>query len=83
MELEKHITTRELLRNFRKYKQMLQEGSVHLIHIKVDGGKELTLAPAKTGKTGADLAKAIRAMPRPLHIKRNPKLFNDLIRTWR
>lgn len=83
MPQEKHVTTRELLRNFRKYKRMLQNGTLHIVYIKVDDGKELELSsPAKRG-TGAEIMKAIRAMPRPIHIKRNPKLFNDLIRTWR
>ena len=80
---EKHVTTRELLRNFRKYKQMLQTGALHVVYIKVDGDQELTMTAKKSGKTGADLIKAIEAMPYPLHIKRHPKLFNDLIRTWR
>ncbi len=82
MELEKHITTRELLRNFKKYKEMLQEGSLHVVYIKVDGGKELKMSAPPKGN-GAAILKAIEALPRPIHIKRNPKLFNDLIRTWR
>lgn len=80
---EKHVNTRELLRNFRKYKQMLQTGAVHIVYITVDDGQELTMTVQKKVKSGAELVKRIRAMPHPIHIKRHPKLFNDLIRTWR
>ena len=78
---EKRVTTRELVRNFRKYKELLNSGKLQIVYIKVDGGELELSAPKKKGN-GADIMKAIRAMPYPLKIKRNPKLFNDLIRTW-
>ncbi len=78
---EKHVNTRELLRNFRKYKEMLRTGSLHVIYIKVDDGEELELyAHGKKGN-GAAIVEKIRALKRPIRIVRDPALFDGLLRT--
>ena len=77
---EKHVNTRELLRNFRKYKEMLQAGKIHVVHISVDDGQGLQLfAEGKRGNA-VEIVERIRALKKPIRIKRNPKLFNTLIR---
>ena len=43
MALEKYITTRELLRGFKKYKEMLLSGKVTSIVISVGNGEELEM----------------------------------------
>lgn len=79
---EKHVNTRELLRNFREYKELLRSGVVRVIYINVGHHQEITMTMPRK-KSGAELAKRIRELHHPIHIKRHPKLFNDLIRTWR
>ena len=79
MNPEPRITTRELLRNFRKYKELLQSGKIHVVHIKLDDDQELELSSKKGN--GALIMQKIRALKRPIHIKRDPKLFDSLFRT--
>ena len=78
MELERRVTTRELLRNFRKYKELLQSGKIHVVHIKLDDDQELELS-AQRGN-GARIMQKIRALKRPIRITRDPELFNGFIR---
>ena len=79
MSLEKRITTRELLRNFRKYKDELRTGTVHYLRVVIDNGEEITMTVQKKRNTGADIAKAMRALPHPIHIERT-HIFDELLR---
>ena len=82
MPQEKHITTRELLRNFRKYKEMLQAGTVHVVYVKIGDEEELTMLPPKRKGNGADIMKAIRALKKPIRIVRDNTVFDGFPRTF-
>lgn len=83
MQIKKTITTRELLRNFKSCKEMLTLRKVESFLIPIEGGEHLTLGLQEKRSTGKSIAEAIRRLPRPIHIKRYPHLFNDLIRRKR
>ena len=76
---ERRVTTRELLRNFRKYKELLQSGKIHVVYIRLDDDQELELSAQKGN--GARIMQKIRALERPIRITRDPALFDTLIRT--
>lgn len=79
MERERTVTTREFLRNFRKIKQDLRLGRLHLLQVSIGKGEHLRVTSAKSGKTCAELVRAIEAMPHPIHIKRT-HIFDQLLR---
>jgi hypothetical protein len=79
MALEKRITTRELLRSFKKYKELLLSGRVFHLFISVGNGEEFELVHRRKGLTGAELARRIRALKRPLHIERPIGLFDEIL----
>ena len=77
MALEKYITTRELLREFKKYKEMLLSGKIMHLVIALGDGKELEVRERKKGLSGKEFAERIRALKKPIRIERPVDLFED------
>lgn len=71
MSTIKQVTIRDLLRNFKSYKQQLLEGSVHHVYVKVDGGEQLEISVKdRKGMTGTKVADFIRNRSKPIVINR-------------
>lgn len=79
MATEKHITTRELLRGFKKYKEMLLSGKVMHIVISLGSGEELEVTKRQKGLSGKELARRIRTLKKPIYIERPIGLFDEII----
>ncbi|MEK7563637.1 MAG: hypothetical protein AAB544_04565 [Patescibacteria group bacterium] len=79
MEYERKVTTREFLRNFRKIKQDLRAGRVHVVQVAIGDGEQLRVTSEKSGKTCGELVRAVREMRHPIHIKRT-HIFDELLR---
>lgn len=79
MEYERNVTTREFLRNFRKIKQQLLSGKLHVVRIAVDDHEELQVTHAHSGKKIGDLLRAAKELRRPIHIRRT-HIFDELLR---
>lgn len=77
MASEKYITTRELLRGFKKYKELLLSGKVMHLVISLGDGKELEVRERRKGLSGREFAERIRALKKPIHIERPVGLFDD------
>ena len=79
MVTEKYITTRELLRGFKKYKEMLLSGKVMHLVISIENGQELEVTKRQKGLSGKELARRIRALKKPIHIERPVGLFDEIL----
>jgi len=79
MALEKHITTREFVRNLKKYKEMLLSGKVMHLVISLDDGEALEVKRRHKGLTGKELAERIRSMKKPIHIERPVGFLDDIV----
>jgi len=79
MVTEKYITTRELLRGFKKYKEMLLSGKVMHLVISIENGQELEVTKRQKGLSGKELARRIRALKKPIHIERPVRLFDEIL----
>lgn len=79
MALEKRITTRELLRSFKKYKEMLLQGKMHCVFVNVDRERRLRLSVDEKVSTGEDIARAFSSLKKPIRIKRT-HIFDELLR---
>ena len=72
---ESKVTTRDFLRNFKKYKDMISEGEIDKIFITV-GAEEFELTKKKKEGNGKEIAEFFRNLSKPVKIKRYPELFN-------
>lgn len=81
MALEKHITTREFVRNLKKYKDLFRKGKLYVLSLPLDPGRTLkiTIDDQSKAKTGKELAALFRSLPHPIHIERPVGLFDDII----
>src|SRR3989338_7551043 len=79
MHDERTVTTREFLRNFRRIKEQLLSGRLHVVHVVVDDHEELHVTPARPAKTLGSLLHAVEALPRPMRIRRT-HIFDQLLR---
>ena len=79
MHDERTVTTREFLRNFRKIKEQLLSGQLHIVHVVVDNHEELQVTPARPAKTLGNLLRTVEALPRPIRIRRT-HIFDQLLR---
>ncbi len=76
----KELTTRELLRNFKKYKKEISEGAIESILIKMHEGDDLIMSLNKKNGNGQKILDCLRKMPNPIKINRKPELFEEFIR---
>lgn len=79
MQIKKTITTRELLRNFKSCKEMLNLGRVECFVIPMERGKNIEIRATKEPATAKRIAQFFRNLPKPIHIER-PRLFSEFIR---
>jgi hypothetical protein len=79
MGSEKHVTTRELLRNFRTLRDLLLEGKLRQVVVDLDDERELELSVRDGSGTGTQIAQIIRNLPRPIHVRRS-EVFSSLFR---
>lgn len=81
MALEKHITTREFVRNLKKYKDLFRKGKLYVLSLTLDPERvlKITVEDKSKAKTGRELAALFRSLSRPIHIERPKDLFDDII----
>jgi hypothetical protein len=79
MALEKHITTRELLRSFKKYKEMLLSGEIMHVVISVGNGEELEVKKHTKGLSGSEFVRRVQALKKPIHMERPEGIFDDFM----
>ena len=72
------ITTRQLLREFKKYREMMQRGELQSLSVDVGNNQELNITIRNKGKTGSALIEALSDIG-PIHITRPEGLFDDLL----
>ncbi len=82
MSHEKHITTREFVRNLKKYKDLFRQGKLYILSLPLDEDRNLkiTVEGKKKARTGKEIAELFRSLPRPIHIERPVGLFDDIIK---
>jgi len=78
MQQNIEITTRELLRDFKKYKTLLKDKKVGTIVLPIENGEKINISLAEKTNTGRNIAKAIRAIKKPIEVTRPKGLFDDL-----
>jgi hypothetical protein len=74
--MEKQVTTRELLRNFKTIKQELLNGKFEVITIAINDSDVLELKPKKTKGNKQAILNALKKLPYPIKIER-PNIFED------
>ncbi len=79
MQKELTITTRELLREFKTYKDMIQERRVDKLFVGIGNGKKLEVTLKENKSSARNLVAAVRALKMPIKVKR-PEIMNHLIR---
>lgn len=79
MQKELTITTRELLREFKTYKDMIQERRVDKIFVGIGNGEKLEVTLKENKSTARSLIAAIDALDEPIHVER-PEIMNHLLR---
>src|SRR5205823_14909003 len=60
MALQQHVTTRELLRNFRGLKDLLLQGKVQHLVVEVGGDRQLELSVRRGSNAAKDIAHLFR-----------------------
>ncbi|GEM_PF-4152746 len=64
------VSTRQLLRNFKDYKELLLNGKVESFEVPVDHGREITVALKKKNSTGKEIAEQFMKLKKPIQFKR-------------
>ena len=76
MQPIREITTRELLREFKSYKDLLIAGRIRTILIPADKGRKIVISLQDEKSTGENLAKTF-SMGRAIKVTRH-NIFDDL-----
>ncbi|HLD08233.1 MAG TPA: hypothetical protein VJB60_04165 [Candidatus Peribacterales bacterium] len=81
MALEKHITTREFVRNLKKYKDLFRKGKLYVLSLPLDPGRTLkiTVEDQSKAKTGKEIAELFRTLPRSIHIERPVGFLDEIV----
>ena len=78
MTLVKEVPTRDLLRNFKKYKEMLIQGKIKHIVLPVDKENKLEITLRKEMNTGMNIAEMFSNLLAPIEIERTD-IIDELI----
>lgn len=76
----KRIKTRELLRSFKTFKDLLKNGHLQHLYIDIDGDRDLELSMQPKQHTGEQIAAYLRAHPKPVTVQRT-HIFDELLRS--
>ncbi len=71
------VSTRQFLRNFKNYKELLRSRKVESFTIPIDSHEEMSVTLKKSNNTGENIARVFEALKKPIHIKRR-NIFEGL-----
>jgi len=80
MPQEIKATVRQLLRGFKEYKNLLVNGKVDTIIVPIASSQELVIQLKKQKNTAENIGKMFQQRKKVITIKRDPTLFNELLR---
>ncbi len=75
---ERIITTREFLRNFKKFRDMLTSGNAKQISVSAGGEVLEVKLRSHPALTGAELARRVQSLKNPIRIER-PDIFSGFM----
>jgi hypothetical protein len=67
---QRHVTTRDLLRNFRVLKDLLLQGKVQHLVVDVGADRQLEVSVRKGSNAASEIAERFRGLRKPVRIER-------------